>query len=61
MKDLSDQSAGCRQGGFTPLREGTTHDVAVVLGRQEMPARTEERCDYPKDRKASPGSSSVSL
>ena len=42
-------------GEFTPLREAATHDLAVVRGRQEMPTRTEERCEHPKDLQESLG------
>jgi hypothetical protein len=42
-------------GEFMALREAATHDLAVVHSRQQMPARTEERRDDPKDRQESPG------
>jgi hypothetical protein len=35
---------------FAPLSETSADDFPVVPGRQQMVARTKERCDHPKGR-----------
>jgi len=35
---------------LTPLGEAATHDLAVVHRSQQVPPRSEQRCNYSEDR-----------